>query len=99
MRVSRGFDAMQYWVLAVAAGLMLYIVFFYHGLAAGTIDHEICKTCHEKTYNEAMAKPFRHSVVDTRCGVCHVGGRRDAGVVVISFASSGLRRETLFPLK
>ena len=50
MRVSRGFGAMfrQYWVLAAAAGLMLYAVFSYHGLVAGTIDHEICKTCHEK---------------------------------------------------
>src|SRR3990172_4503798 len=101
MRVSRGFGAMfrRYWFLAAAAGLMLYVVFSYHGLVAGTIDHEICKTCHEKTYNEAMAKPFRHSVVDTKCGVCHVGGGKDSGVVVISFASSGLRRETLFPLK
>src|SRR3990170_2259986 len=99
MRVSKAFGVRQCAVLASAAVLMACVVFLYHGLVAGTIDHEICKTCHEKTYNEAMGKPFRHSVVDTKCGVCHVGGGKDSGVVVISFASSGLRRETLFPLK
>lgn len=103
MRVSKDFGVpfRQCLVLAAAAGLMLYAVFFYHGLVAGTIDHEICKTCHETTYNDAMSKSFRHSVVDERCGVCHVGNRPDSGGggEVVSFSSSGLHRETLFPLK
>lgn len=95
----KGFGVRQCAVLAAAAGLMMYVVFSYHGLVAGAIDHEICKTCHEKTYNEAMAKPFRHSVVDTKCGICHVGGKKESGGGAVSFSSSGLRRETLFPLK
>ena len=99
MRVSKAFGVRQCAVLASAAVLMACVVFLYHGLVAGTIDHEICKTCHEKTYNEAMGKPFRHSVVDTKCGVCHVGGGKDSGGAAISFSSSGFRREALFPLK
>src|SRR3990172_6083866 len=103
MRVSKAFGVRQCAVLASAAVLMACVVFLYHGLVAGTIDHEICKTCHEKTYNEAMGKPFRPSVVDPKCGVCHVGGGKDSsasgGGAAISFSSSGFRREALFPLK
>lgn len=62
-------------------------------------DYEPCKSCHGETYNRAMSLPFRHKVVDEKCGVCHIlsaSAKQNTGGDIASY---GLKEEMLFPLK
>ncbi|MBI5599487.1 MAG: fibronectin type III domain-containing protein [Deltaproteobacteria bacterium] len=85
------------WIAVVVA----VSYFFGHAVSFGTlaiVDHEACKKCHEKVQMEAMAMPYLHTVVDTKCGVCHIIGR-EGGWTGVSTASMDFKREMLFPLK
>ncbi len=42
----------------------------------GTLNHNLCKECHADVHSEAMSMPYKHSVVDERCGMCHVVERK-----------------------
>jgi predicted CXXCH cytochrome family protein len=57
----------------IPAVLFFFLFSISHNPSTGTLKgSEGCKGCHRETYTEAMAKPYRHSVVDEKCAVCHI---------------------------
>lgn len=64
----------------------------------GDDDYEACKGCHGDVHREAMGFPYRHTVVDEKCGVCHIILGKDLYPWAV-VSSSDFKEEVLFPLK
>jgi hypothetical protein len=58
---------------------------------------EGCRRCHGEIYREATAKPYRHSVVEEKCAVCHIEKEPVTKEKVIS--SGNYQKEFLFVLR
>ncbi len=69
--------------------IVFMFILFSGGSTSGTdIKPDGCVQCHEKIYLEALAVPYRHSVVMDNCKLCHiVQGDTEARKTVITFPS------------
>jgi len=90
----KGFPSFPFWAV-----LMVFLSLLDAGVSPGgsSVDHELCKECHEDVHQEALGMPYRHMVVDEKCGMCHMPGKRMI-LYTTEVASPDFKTEVLFPL-